>query len=382
LTNEILKRGAGGVSSTGFVWHEKYMWHDTGSALGVLPADGQFQPWIHFENPETKRRLKNLLDAYQYTDKLVPIAPSPASEAQLLRVHTAEYIDRIKTMSADQGGNAGELTPFGPGSYEIAQLAAGGCIEACNAVLNGKVDNAYALIRPCGHHAEADRGRGFCIFSNIAISIRDLLSTSKVSRIAVVDWDVHHGNGTESAFYEEANILTISLHEDSLYPYNSGSLHDCGNGAGVGFNINIPLPPGSGGGAYNSAMERVVLPALELFQPEFILVASGLDGSTWDPLGHMMLLSTHYKSMTEQLLDAADLYCEGRLVVCHEGGYSAGYVPFCGAGIIEALAGEDSGIIDPFAKYESKWQALQPNQDEMIKEVETVALGALRDGLN
>ncbi|HJO11639.1 MAG: class II histone deacetylase [Gammaproteobacteria bacterium] len=370
------------MSNTGFVWHEKYMWHDTGAALGVLPVNGEFQPWVHFENPETKRRLKNLLDAYKVTDTLVPIAPTPASEEQLLRVHTAEYVDRIETLSANQGGNAGELTPFGPGSYEIALLAAGGCIAASTKVLNGEVRNAYALVRPCGHHAEADRGRGFCIFSNIAITVRDILTRGNISRVAVVDWDVHHGNGTEAAFYEDPDILTISLHEDSLYPYNSGSLQDCGKGAGHGRNINIPLPPGSGGGAYNAAMERVVLPALELFQPEIILVASGLDGSTWDPLGHMMMLSSHYKAMTEQLIAVADKLCQGRLVVCHEGGYSAGYVPFCGAAIIEALTGQDSGITDPFAKYESTWQTLQSNQEAVLKEVERVALSALRDGIN
>ncbi len=366
------------MSCTGFVWHEKYMWHDTGAALGVLPSTGEFQPWIHFENPETKRRLKNLLDAYGFTDKLTQIGPSQASAEQLLRVHTPEYIDRIKLMSANQGSNAGELTPFGPGSYEIALLAAGGCIAATNAVLSGEVTNAYALVRPCGHHAEPDRGRGFCIFSNIAITVRDILARGDISRVAVVDWDVHHGNGTETVFYDDPEVLTISIHEDSLYPYNTGSIQDCGEAAGLGTNINIPLPPGSGGGAYHAAMERVVLPALEMFEPEIILVASGLDGSTWDPLGHMMLLSSHYKAMTVQLLEIAAKHCQGRLVICHEGGYSAGYVPFCGAAIIEALSGEESGIIDPFAKYESKWQALQPNQEQLIDEVENVAIKLLR----
>ncbi|MCH7816491.1 MAG: class II histone deacetylase, partial [Proteobacteria bacterium] len=214
--------------TTGFVWHEKYMWHDTGAAIGVLPANGEFQPWVHFENPETKRRLKNMLDAYGITDTLHSIEPSPASEQQIMRVHTPEYVNRIKKMSAAQGGNAGESTPFGPGSYEIAQLAVGGCIAAANAVLGGEVRNAYALVRPCGHHAEPDRGRGFCIFSNIAITVRDILSRGDISRVAVVDWDVHHGNGTETIFYDQANVLTISLHEDSLYPYNTGSAQDCG----------------------------------------------------------------------------------------------------------------------------------------------------------
>jgi len=366
------------MTTTGFVWHEKYMWHDTGSALGVLPSTGEFQPWIHFENPETKRRLKNLLDAYKITDRLVAIEPFSASDIQLHRVHTAEYVKHIKNLSDDQGGNAGELTPFGPGSFEIAKLAVGGCIAATDAVLNGAVTNAYALIRPCGHHAESSRGRGFCIFSNIAITIEEILARGTINRIAVVDWDVHHGNGTESAFYENPDVLTISLHEDSLYPYNTGSVEDGGKGDGLGRNINIPLPPGSGGGAYAAAMSRIVIPALDLFQPQLIIVASGLDGSTWDPLGHMMLLSSHYKGLTEQLMAAANKHCNGKLVVCHEGGYSAGYVPFCGAAIIEALTGQDTGIVDPFARHESKWQDLQANQEAALQKAEEVALAALK----
>lgn len=362
------------MSKTGFVWHEKYMWHDTGAALGVLPSTGEFEPWVHFENPQTKRRLKNMLDAYGFTDKLERLEPVSASTEQILRVHTAEYIERIRALSADKGGNAGESTPFGPGSYEIALLAAGGAITAANAVLSGEVDNAYALIRPCGHHAEADRGRGFCIFSNVAITAKDILARGEVSKVAVVDWDVHHGNGTESAFYNDANVLTISIHEDSLYPYDTGSVEDCGVDEGLGYNINIPLPPGSGGGAYEATMDRIVIPALEQFAPDIVLVASGLDGSTWDPLGHMMLLSSHFRMMTDKLMAYTVKHCDGRLVVFHEGGYSAGYVPFCGVAIIESLSGDASGVVDPFAKFESKWQSLQTNQLEAIEEAERKAL--------
>ena len=367
------------MTKTGFVWHEKYMWHDTGPALGVLPSTGEFQPWVHFENSETKRRLKNMLDAYAVTNTLTAIEPQPATPEQILRVHTPEYVERIRTMSGDQGGDAGELTPVGVGSYEIALLAAGGCIAASDAILAGDVKNAYALVRPCGHHAEVDRGRGFCIFSNVAITVKEILSRGDISRVAVVDWDVHHGNGTESAFYRDPNVLTISLHEDSLYPYNTGAVEDCGEDAGLGSNINIPLPPGSGGGAYEAAMQRVVIPALEQFKPEMIVVASGLDGSTWDPLGHMMLLSSHYKMMTDKLLKVAQRHCQDRLLICHEGGYSAGYVPFCGVSIIESLSGVESGINDPFAKYESKWQLLQTNQEKAIEEVERIALSTFEN---
>ena len=370
------------MNSTGFVWHEKYMWHETGNALGVLPVSGDFQPWVHFENAETKRRLKNLMDAYGFTQKLKSIDPSPATVEQICSVHTSEYVAQIKALSADKGGNAGESAPFGPGSYEIALLAAGGVISAGNAILEGEVKNAYALVRPCGHHAEADRGRGFCIFSNVAIAAKELLKRDDINRIAVVDWDVHHGNGTESAFYDDPTVLTISLHEDSLYPYNTGMIQDTGEGEGDGFNINVPLPPGSGGGAYRSTFESIVIPALDLFKPDMILVANGLDASTWDPLGHMMLLSHHYRSMTQLLVEAAEAHCDGRLLIVHEGGYSAGYVPFCGIAIMEALSGEDSGVVDPFAKHESIWQDLQDNQSAAIQAAAQIGLFKLANQLD
>ena len=251
-------------------------------------------------------------------------------------------------------------------------LAAGGVIAAGNAILDGRVKNAYALVRPCGHHAEDDRGRGFCIFSNVAIAAKEFLLRKSINRIAIVDWDVHHGNGTESAFYEDSSVLTISLHEDSLYPYNTGGIDDQGSGEGFGFNINVPLPPGSGGGAYRMAFESIVIPALDRFKPDMILIANGLDASTWDPLGHMMLLSHHYRFMTERLVEASERLCGGRLLAVHEGGYSAGYVPFCGIAIMEALSGEDSGVIDPFSKYESAWQDLQDNQKAALQAAENI----------
>ena len=197
----------------------------------------------------------------------------------------------------------------------------------------------------------------------------------------MVDWDVHHGNGTEAAFYKDPSVLTISLHEDSLYPYNTGSISDHGEGEGEGFNINIPLPPGCGGGAYKEAFASIVMPALNLFQPDMILVANGLDASTWDPLGHMMLLSNHYRYMAAELVNAANALCDGRLLVCHEGGYSAGYVPFCGIAIMEALSGEESGVIDPFARYENQWHGVQENQQTAIDAAKEASMVLLKNKL-
>ena len=192
--------------STGFLWHEKYMWHDTGS--GATP---DVEPDEHFENADTKRRMKNLLDLSGLTDQLVRLDPRMATEDELRRFHTDDYINSIRELSDHLGGMAGPGTPFGKGSYEIAKLAAGGTIVATEAVLSGQVNNSYALVRPPGHHAERDLGRGFCIFGNVALAAMHAQDIWQIERIATIDWDVHHGNGTQQAFYDDPNVLTISI---------------------------------------------------------------------------------------------------------------------------------------------------------------------------
>jgi len=358
--------------STGFVFHERYLWHDTRAAAGFVPAGGFVEPDRHAENPDTKRRLRNLLAVAGLEPKLVPIAPRPATEDELLRFHTRAHVERVKKLSAENGGDAGVLTPFGPGSHEIALLSAGGVIAAVDAVLDGRVRNAYALVRPPGHHAEADQGMGFCLYGNVAIAAKHAREARGLARVAVVDWDVHHGNGTESAFYGDPSVLTISLHQDNYFPQGRGRLEDAGDGAGRGYNLNLPLPPGSGHGAYEAAFARVVVPALRRFRPELVFVASGFDGGAMDPLGRMLATSATYRSMTRSLLAAADELCGGRLVLAHEGGYSTAHVPFCGLAVMEELSGERTEVVDPFLEFFESigGQALQPHQDALIRAAE------------
>jgi acetoin utilization deacetylase AcuC-like enzyme len=355
---------------TGFVYSELYLWHDTGSSpLGYVPAGLEVEPHVHPESAEAKRRFRNLLDVSGLLDKMMMLKPKPATEEQILRYHTREYLERIKALSADRGGDAGELTPFGPGSYEIALRAAGGVIGAIEAVLAGEVDNVYALVRPPGHHAEADRGRGFCIFDNVAIAIMHARAGLRIGRVAVVDWDVHHGNGTQKAFYSSSDVLTISIHQDRLYPTESGALDETGSGAGLGYNLNIPLPPGSGVGAYEAAFERVVVPALNRFRPELIVVSSGFDGCAFDPLARMMVDSECYRQMARMVKEVASAHCGGRLVCAHEGGYSAAYTPYCGLAVMEELSGIRTQISDPFLPALQRWghRTLQPHQDEAVE---------------
>ena len=331
---------------TGFVFNELYLWHDTGNYAGTLPAGLQVQPGEHYEHAETKRRLKNLLEVSGLSEQLTPISPVTATVEQLCLVHTEKYVNKIRQLSAQFGGDAGEGSRFGTGSFEIAALAAGGVIQATKFVWENQVDNAYALIRPPGHHAEKDHGRGFCLFGNISIAATWLQQQYGIARMAVVDWDVHHGNGTQDAFYNDPSCLTLSIHQDGLYPRNTGSVKEQGSGPGEGANLNIPLPPGCGNGAYIQAFEKIVIPALEKFRPDIIFLACGFDACVNDPLGRMMVTSSGFRTMTKLLMDAADSLCSGRLVVAHEGGYSLSYVPYCGLAVLEQLSGINTDIPD------------------------------------
>ncbi len=329
--------------STAFVFHERYLWHETGSWSELSPW---IQPSTMAEGPEAKRRIHNLLSVSGLLGQLENIEPRPATRDDVERFHTSEYVDRIVEMSAGFGGDAGGWSPFRQGAYEIALLAAGGVMTAVDAVLDGRVDNAYALVRPPGHHASPTTGDGFCLFNNIAVAIHHCRGRG-INRVAVLDWDVHHGNGNEIGFYRDPNVLTISVHQDGLFPFDSGHVSSNGDGPGLGANLNVALPAGCGTGAYLDAMARVVEPALRRFQPELLIVACGLDANFLDPLARMMLDSNSYRLMTRHVLDLSRELCGGRLVLAHEGGYSPEVVPFCALAIIEELSGTSSGIDDP-----------------------------------
>ncbi len=365
-------------SPTGLVWHELFMWHDTSPLAGMLPSGrGVIEPDESAESPAAKRRMKNLLDVAGITEKLFAIKPRPATQDELAAVHDRGYIAAIQAMSAGSGGDArmdqpiGE-TPFGPGGFEIAALAAGGVIAAVDAVMAGTVRNAYALVRPPGHHAESVHGFGFCLFNNGAIAARHAQRAHGLRRIAIVDWDAHHGNGAQHIFWTDPSVLTISIHQDRDFPPGSGAITEIGEGQGIGYNLNIPLPPGSGVGAYLAAFERVIVPALRRFRPELILVACGFDAGCFDPMSRMMLHSDCFRAMTRMVQGASEELCDGRLVLCHEGGYHKTSVPFMGLAVIEQLAGIRSGMSDPFLPIIEAYpfQELQPHQDAVLRQAE------------
>ncbi|WP_445157299.1 class II histone deacetylase [Halomonas sp. E14] len=355
-------------AATGFFWHERCFWHDQG-AIGVFSAPGEFlQPQPASESPESKRRLKNLLEASGLIDELAVGKPPPASREDLQRFHTPRYLDALELGDRTGGGDAGECAPYRPGSLAAASQAAGLAVAAIEAVATGALANAYALCRPPGHHAEADRGRGFCLLGNIPVAVMRARALGQVGRVAILDWDVHHGNGQQEAFWHTPEVLTISVHQAGNYPLETGAFEEQGGAGALGTDLNLPLPPGCGIGAYEYAMDTLVLPAIEAFAPELIVVACGYDACAKDPLGKMLLNSATFAAMTARVKALAERICQGRLVMVHEGGYSEGYVPLCGHAVIQTLAGSRITVPDPQNDEIAAWgyQALQPHQQALI----------------
>ena len=334
--------------ATGFHWDERCFWHGGGNYALTLPVGGLVQPGGGLpESPETKRRLKNLLEVTGLIRELAVSSAPEATWEEMARVHPQAYLRAFKAASDAGGGELGLRTPFGQGGFEIAALSAGLAVQALRDVLAGRVTNAYALSRPPGHHCLADFPNGFCLLANIAIAIHAARAEGRAARFAVVDWDVHHGNGTEAIFLDDPEVLTISLHQDRNYPMDSGFADVRGNGAAFGSNINVPLPPGCGHVTYLQAFDRIVMPALYRFRPDVILVACGYDASAVDPLGRMLATAETFRAMTARAKSAAADLCGGKLVLVHEGGYSEVHVPFCGHAVLEELSGTAIRAPDP-----------------------------------
>ena len=340
--------------TTAFLTDERCFWHHGGQYALTLPVGGAggglVQPGAGLpENPETKRRLKNLLEVTGLMAELSVRSAPAATRDDLLRVHPAAYLDRFAALSAAEGGELGPRAPFGKGGYDIAALSAGLALRAVADVMRGGARNAYALTRPPGHHCLPDRPNGFCLLANIAIAIRTAQAAGLGRRFAVIDWDVHHGNGTEAIFLDDPEVLAISLHQERNYPTDTGGVEVRGTGAARGANLNIPLPPGTGHRGYVQAFERLVIPALQAHKPDAIIVACGFDAAALDPLGRMLATVETFRAMTRATMQAADALCGGRVICVHEGGYSEAYVPFCGHAVIAELAGSAIDAPDPLA---------------------------------
>lgn len=337
--------------STAFYFDEKCLWHTTGEHALILPVGGYLQPPAaggHAESPESKRRFKNLMDVSGLTAQLDLKTAEPATREDMLRIHPASYLDAFKSMSDQGGGNAGIYSPFGAGGFEIAALSAGLAKAALADVITGAAENAYALSRPPGHHCLPEQSMGFCLLANIPIAIEAARANHGLGKVAILDWDVHHGNGTQAVYYDRGDTLTISLHQEGCFPPGQGLASERGAGAGAGTNLNIPLLPGGGHKAYLDAMDLLVIPAIRAFGPDAIVIASGFDANAFDPLGRMQAHSGTFREMTRRIKALAAELCGGRIAMVHEGGYAEIVVPFLGQATVEELAGIATDVVDPF----------------------------------
>ena len=275
----------------------------------------------HVESPARLEAIIDRVKAGKVAGSVKFIEPGPASDEDIELVHDKSYVSKVLELEVkdhvvlDWGD-----TVATPASIEAARYAAGAGIDAVKMVLSGNIDSAFCAVRPPGHHAERNRAMGFCIFNNIAIAARHLIENEGLDRVAIVDWDVHHGNGTESIFEDEGRVFYISLHQYPHYP-GTGSADDVGSGAGAGYTLNIPMPAGSGDLEYLAAFTERIVPALERFEPQFILISAGFDGHGADPLSGMLLTSTAFERMTEIIVDVAGRFALGRIVSFLEGGY-------------------------------------------------------------
>jgi acetoin utilization deacetylase AcuC-like enzyme len=314
---------------TGLVYDEQYLRHRPGE-----------------RHPERPARLEAIMQRLQDTElleELMLIRPYPAPLPWIERLHDPTYIKRFQT-ACQKGYNIFMVPDCGicPESYDIALLAVGGVFAALENVMRGAVNNAFCAVRPPGHHAEHDRAMGFCFFNNVALGAVYLLEHFGLERVAIIDWDVHHGNGTQHLFEADPRVFYLSLHEDpcTCYP-GSGFRQEEGKGKGKGFNLNLPLPAGSGDAEYLRALEEEGLPRLRQFAPQFVLVSAGFDAHESDPLAHQNLSSEAYRRMGEMLLQLAQETAGGRFVSLLEGGYNLAVLADCVEDHLRLLLGND-----------------------------------------
>ena len=327
---------------TAVIYSPRYLLHDTG--LG---------------HPESPMRLKAIVKELRKSGltkrtEIKKISPRKASIGQIQSVHSEDYVSLVRKTSKMRHAilDTGD-TVTSPDSYDVALLAAGGTIQASELVLSGKFKNAFALVRPPGHHAGVDYASGFCIFNNVALAASNLIRNHHLNRIAIIDIDGHHGNGTQEIFYNTKSVLYVGLHSDPTHFPWTGFIDEVGEGAGVGYNINIPLPSGTDDNLYQEALEEVALPVIYQYKPEFILVSAGFDCHYADPILDLSLTANGYKKTVQKIVTLAEGTCGGRLVMVLEGGYNLLYLSRMVAATIAQLAELDYVIEDTERKADS-----------------------------
>lgn len=303
-------------------------------------------------HPENSSRIANLLpslEKFGLLEDLKIISPTPANWEQLRRVHTEGLIKYIKAVSDRGGGLLDHGDTYATAqSYDLARLAVGGTCAAVDEIMQGRARNGFALVRPPGHHAETDNISGFCLFNNVAAAARHAQFEHNVKRVVILDFDVHHGNGTQEIFFEDDSVLFVSMHLFAPYFYPGiGGVHEVGTRRGRGYTLNVPFPPGVGDVGYLRALNDFVRPVIGRFQPEIILISAGFDAHWQDPLAMAGLSLTGYAIMAQTLIKIAAEVCQGRILFVLEGGYQLDVLTYGIVNVFSALLGRD-GMFDPF----------------------------------
>jgi acetoin utilization deacetylase AcuC-like enzyme len=344
------------VIRVGLVYDPVYLEHDTKD---------------HVENAQ---RLIVTTTHIQETfkNKLYYLSPRPATLEEISTVHAPEYIRHIEEQVRRGGGWLDPDTVTSPGSYNAAIYAAGGVITAVDAVLNRQADNAFALVRPPGHHATCWQAMGFCLFNNIAIAAKYALANFDIKRVLIIDFDVHHGNGTQDAFYADPQVLYFSTHQYPLYP-GTGSIDETGTKDGEGFTINVPLLAGWGDDEYQAVFEDILAPIARRFEPQLIMVSAGYDAHWADPLAQMRLSASGFARLVEIIKTLADMLCEGRLVLALEGGYHLKALSLSIGATLAVLSGTQD-FDDPLGKPETATKPPQfHNFIKMVKQIHHIS---------
>jgi len=297
------------MRKTGFVYHPIYLEHLTGAG--------------HPERPERLTDILREIESTNLKNELISLTPSPCPLEYVKAVHTERLINSVKQLCGSGLQNIDMDTVVSAKSYEAALYAAGAGIVAADSVITGKIDNAFCAVRPPGHHAESDRAMGFCLFNNVAIATKYLQRTHGIGKVLIIDWDVHHGNGTQEIFYEDPTVLYFSSHQYPYYP-GTGSMQEGGGGKGETFTVNAPLRAGCGDEEYKQVYTKMLLPVAEVFKPDFVMVSAGFDAHRDDPIASMRLTDEGFASLTRMAVDIARKHCGGRLISMLEGGYGRG----------------------------------------------------------
>jgi acetoin utilization deacetylase AcuC-like enzyme len=299
----------------------------------------------HPENAQRIRAVWQGLDDSGLTERMQRLEVQPASRESVLTVHTPEYLEVLRRVSESSRVTFLDADTYaGPDALAIALLSAGGVIGVVDAVVSRSADNGLAAVRPPGHHAVRDRAMGFCLLGNVAIAARFAQRQYGIERVMIVDYDVHHGNGTEAMFYDDPSVLYISTHQYPFYPL-TGAARDTGTGPGEGYTVNVPLPAGSGDANYAKVFEQIVWPAAERFEPQLVLVSVGFDAFWADPLAEMELTLTGYSQLASEVFRMAQQLCDGKIVFVLEGGYDLDALRHGVSNIARTLL--DEPTIDP-----------------------------------